>query len=112
MQGTTQKHRKAGGEQDHLRTVRRKTIFDLGKHLADRTQQRIVRRAAWDWCRLYEGRGVSGTRGKALPAKRCGSDCPPFRHLPWVRYSKRKLGKEGEQTHKHPQAAQRYASHL
>ncbi len=46
IEGRTQQQRKASLEKENPRTVWRNTVFGLREELADRTQQRIVRRTA------------------------------------------------------------------
>src|SRR5690242_14421639 len=53
------KHCQAGEEKEKARPMQRQTALSLGEELADRTQERIVRRAAWDWCRLCNGRSTA-----------------------------------------------------
>ena len=48
MEGGIQQNRKTSLEKDNPRTVRRDTVLGLGEKPTNRTQQRIVRRAAWD----------------------------------------------------------------
>ena len=98
MEGGTQQNRTAGLQQENPRTMRRNTTLCLGQELAYRTQQRIVRRAAWDFERL-EGRSrVSMACGRLLRSERCGSCRGLSRDVPGVLYRKDKLDQEGKQT--------------
>jgi hypothetical protein len=93
MEGGTLQNRKASLEGKNPRTMRRNTVPGLGEKLADRTQQRIVRRAAWDCCRFYDGRSTCRV---FLDGAGGGCHCRIYGHLPAVRYSKGKLSNDGE----------------
>src|SRR5262249_44197970 len=83
MEDGIQQNRKTSLEKDNPRTVRGNTILGLGEELADRTQQRIVRRTAWDCCRFGDGRNIARV---FLEGAGGGGRCRIYSHLPAVRY--------------------------
>ncbi len=93
MEGGTPQNRKTSLEKGNPRTVRRNTVLGLGEELADRTQQRIVRRAAWDCGHFCDARSTCRV---FLEGAGGGCRCRIYGHLPAVRYSKDKLSNNGE----------------
>ena len=93
MEGGIQQKCKTRLEKRNPRTVWRDTMLGLGEELADRTQQRVMRRAAWDCRRFGDGRSTSGI---FLDSAAGGCRCRIYRHLPAVRYSKGELSNDGE----------------
>jgi hypothetical protein len=93
MEGETQSNRRTRSKKENPRTVRGNTVLGLGEELADRTQERIVRRAAWDCGRFGDGRSTSRV---FLEGAGSGCRCCLYSHLPAVRYSKGKLSNNGE----------------
>jgi hypothetical protein len=93
MAGGTQQNRKTSLEKGNPRTVRRNTVPGLGEELADRTQQRIVRHAAWGCGRFCDARSTCRV---FLEGAGGGCRCRIYGHLPAVRYSKDKLSNNGK----------------
>src|SRR5262249_15124448 len=89
--------RPAGFEKENPRTNPTPAQLALGERLAYRTQQRIVRAAAWGYGRLEDGCAVAGACGRALHRERCRGCDRFYRPPPGVGHSKSKMGEESEQ---------------
>jgi hypothetical protein len=97
MEGGTQQHWTAGLGKSKPRTMRRQTVPGLGEELADRTQQRIVRIAARDWCHRGDDRRTARSVAASLEGPGGGQCCRISGYLPAMRHHQDELSHDDEQ---------------
>jgi hypothetical protein len=92
--------------------MRCQTVPGLREELAERTQQRIVRIAARDCCRLGNGRRPSGVPEESAGGTRDGYGPLFYGYLPAMRHHQDELRQNDEQAQQRLEAVQDGTAHL